>query len=514
VSSYPWLTTLGVVPLVGAAVIAALPKGRDLLAKQLALAFSGVVLVLTVIMALQFKPSGPTFQFVESHSWISSFGISYAVGVDGIALVLIAMAVVLVPVVIIASWHEADDAARPVKVYFALLLVLETMMIGVFAATDLFLFYVFFEAMLIPVYFLIGAFGGAQRSYAAVKFLLYSLFGGLLMLAALIGLYVVSAQQLGHGTFSYDKLLGLTIDPGTQKALFLGFFIAFAIKAPLWPFHTWLPDAAAESTPGTAVLLVGVLDKVGTFGMIRLCLPLFPDAAKFFTPAVLAIAVIGIIYGALVAIGQSDMMRLIAYTSLSHFGFITLGIFAMTSQGQSGATLYMVNHGFSTAGLFIVGGFLVSRRGSRLIADYGGVQRVAPLLAGTFLMMGLASLALPGMSTFVSEFLVLVGTYTRYPVHAVIATVGIILAALYVLIWYQRVATGPAAEKVKGFRDLGRRELLAVVPLMVLLVGLGFFPKPLLDVINPAVSSTLNQVGQTDPPPTVPVAGTLEGTAK
>jgi NADH-quinone oxidoreductase subunit M len=516
VNGFPWLTVLGALPLLGGAAVAALPRGRDLLAKQVALGVSLAVFALALVMAIRFKPgSSAQFQFVEHHPWISSFGVSYSVGVDGIALVLIAMATILVPIVILAGWHEADDAKAQVKTFFALILALETMIIGVFAATDIFLFYVFFEAMLIPVYFLIGSFGGAQRSYAAVKFLLYSLFGGLLMLAALIGLYVVSVHQLGTGTFEYARLLGLHITPSTEKWLFLGFFAAFAIKAPLWPFHTWLPDAAAESTPGTAVLLVGVLDKVGTFGMIRLCLPLFPHASKYFTPVILVLAVVGILYGALVAIGQTDMMRLVAYTSLSHFGFITLGIFAMTSQGQSGSTLYMVNHGFSTAGLFIVGGFLVRRRGSRLIADYGGVQRVAPLLAGSFLVMGLASLALPGLSSFVSEFLVLVGTYTRYPALAVLATLGIVLAAIYVLFWYQRVATGPATENVKGFADLGGREMLAIIPLVALIVALGFFPKPLLDVINPAVSRTLHQVGQTDPTPKVPVDRLVsEGTAK
>jgi NADH-quinone oxidoreductase subunit M len=514
-NGFPWLTTLGALPLLGSVVVAALPRGRELLAKQVALGVSLVVFALTLVMATRFTAgSTQQFQFVEHHPWISSFGVSYSLGVDGIALVLIAMATILVPIVILAGWHEADGAKGQVKTFFALILVLETMIIGVFTATDVFLFYVFFEAMLIPVYFLIGSFGGAQRSYAAVKFLLYSLLGGLLMLAALIGLYVVSVHQRGTGTFEYAQLLGMHITPSTEKWLFLGFFAAFAIKAPLWPFHTWLPDAAAESTPGTAVLLVGVLDKVGTFGMIRLCLPLFPHASKYFTPVILVLAVVGILYGALVAIGQTDMMRLVAYTSLSHFGFITLGIFAMTSQGQAGSTLYMVNHGFSTAGLFIVAGFLVSRRGSRLIADYGGVQRVAPLLAGTFLVMGLATLSLPGLSSFVSEFLVLVGTYTRYPAYAVLATLGIVLAAIYVLFWYQRVATGPATEKVKGFRDLGGREMLAVVPLVALIVAVGFFPKPLLDVINPAVSRTLHQVGQTDPTPPVPVGAALEGTVK
>src|SRR6185437_9660218 len=318
------------------------------------------------------------------------------------------------------------DGRRSVRAYFSLYLLLETMMIGVFAATDLFLFYVFFEAMLIPMYFLIGGFGGPQRSYAAVKFLLYSLFGGLFMLAALIGLYVASGKNLGTGTFDFQTLAdavahdGLGISPGLGKALFLGFFVAFAVKAPLFPFHTWLPDAAAEATPGSAVLLVGVLDKVGTFGMLRYCLELFPGASKFFTPLVIGMAIVGTMYGALLAIGQTDIKRLIAYTSISHFGLITLGVFAMTSTGQSGASLYMVNHGLSTGALFIVAGFLISRRGSQLIDDYGGVNKVAPKLAGVFLIAGLSSLALPGLSSFVSEFLVLVGTFERYKAVAIV----------------------------------------------------------------------------------------------
>jgi NADH-quinone oxidoreductase subunit M len=296
--------------------------------------------------------------------------------------------------------------------------------------------------------------------------------------------------------------------------LFLGFFAAFAIKAPMWPVHTWLPDAAAESTPGTAVLLVAVLDKVGTFGMIRYCLQLFPDASKSFAPYIAVLSVIAVIYGALLAIGQTDMMRLIAYTSVSHFGFITLGIFALTTQGQSGSTLYMVNHGFSTAGLFLLAGFMIQRRGSRQIADYGGIQRVAPLLAGSFLVVGLSGLALPGLSSFVSEFLVLVGTYTRYPVAGVVATLGIVLAALYVLWWYQRAATGPSSDGIKDIKDIGLRETLALAPLIAIIVALGFFPKPLLDVINPAVEHTLQQVNVTDPKPVTPVTASLEGTSK
>jgi len=393
-----------------------------------------------------------------------------------------------------------------VKSYFAMMLVLETMMIGVFAATDVFLFYVFFEAMLVPMYFMIGSYGVGQRQYAAVKFLLYSLLGGLIMLVAVIALYVYSINSSGQGTFLFTQLIHVALSPTTQKWLFLGFFVAFAIKAPLWPFHTWLPDAATSAQPGAAVLLVGVLDKVGTFGMIRYCLDLFPTAAHFFTPLIIVLAVIGVLYGAVVAIGQADMKRLIAYTSVSHMGLITLGIFAMTSQGQVGATLYMVNHGFATGALFILAGFLVSRRGSHLIRDYGGVQKVAPVLAGLFLVAGLAGLALPGLSTFVSEFLVLIGTFTRYQAAAILATVGIILAAIYILWWYQRTMTGPVRQEVATMPDLKARELWAVAPLIALIVVLGVYPKPALDIINPAVTATLSGTHSTDPVPAHPAA--------
>ena len=294
-------------------------------------------------------------------------------------------------------------------------------MIGVFAATDVFLFYVFFESMLIPMYFLIGAYGGPRRSYAAVKFLLFSLFGGLLMLAAVIGLYVQSAKQ-GTGTFSFEALSQLEMSHTAQAWLFLGFFIAFAIKAPLFPFHTWLPDAGAEAPTGSAILLVGVLDKVGTFGFLRYCLPLFPWAAREFAPYVIALSVIGIIYGALLAMGQKDLKRLVSYTSVAHFGFIGMGCFAFTTQAGTGAVLYMVNHGLSTGALFMVLGFLINRGRTRLIGDYSGIAKVAPTLAALFFISGLSSLALPGLSTFISEFLVLLGTFTRYPTAAVIAT--------------------------------------------------------------------------------------------
>src|SRR5579871_2501074 len=518
-NGFPWLTVAGAIPLAGAIVLALIPglpadaapadrRARDLLAKWLALAFSLATLVVVIVIAVKFDVGGPAYQFTEDYSWIPQFGAHYALGVDGIALVLIAMSAVLMPAVILAAWHEADgDGGRPagalparhsVKTYFALMLVLETMMIGVFAATDVFLFYVFFEAMLVPMYFMIGSYGTGRRQYAAVKFLLYSLLGGLLMLVAVIALYVYSARSAvtgHHGTFLFSQLVHVPLSPTVSKWLFLGFFVAFAIKAPLWPFHTWLPDAAASAQPGAAVLMLGVMDKVGTFGMLRYCFELFPAGAKYFTPLVITLAVIGVLYGAVVAIGQQDMKRLIAYTSVSHFGLIVLGVFVMTSQGVSGATLYMVNHGFATGALFLLAGFLIVRRGSDRIEDFGGVQKVAPVLAGLFLISGLAGLSLPGLSTFVSEFLVLVGTFSRYKVAGSFAVAGIVLAAIYILWMYQRTMNGPTSEAVIGMQDLRVRELVAVVPLVFLIVALGVYPKPVLDVINPAVKATMSQVG-------------------
>ncbi len=541
-SNFPWLTVAGAIPLAGTLAVCLTPgrsapgsdadrRSRDLLVKRIALVTTIATLGVTIAMAVSFKTGGPRFQFTQTYQWIPQFGVHYAVGVDGIALVLILMTVVLMPVVVLASWNDAEGLSDPageaaperrgltaprrhsVKTYFALLLVLETMMIGVFAATDVFLFYVFFEAMLIPMYFMIGSYGVGQRQYAAVKFLLYSLLGGLLMLAAVIALYVYSTQSaaLGHhGTFLFTDLARVALSPTSQKWLFLGFFVAFAIKAPLWPFHTWLPDAATAAQPGAAVLLVGVLDKVGTFGMIRYCLDLFPSASHYFTPLVITLAVIGVLYAAIVAIGQRDLKRLIAYTSVSHFGLITLGVFAMTSQGQVGATLYMVNHGFATGALFLIAGFMIARRRSSQIADYGGVQKVAPVLAGLFLIAGLAGLSLPGLSTFVSEFLVLIGTFTKYEVAAGLATAGIILAAIYILWMYQRTMTGPVRPEVATMPDLHARELWAVGPLIALIIALGVYPKPVIDVINPAVQKTLVQAHSTNPVPPHPAGVVLD----
>ncbi|NKR29036.1 NADH-quinone oxidoreductase subunit M [Rhodococcus hoagii] len=516
-NGFPWLTALWLLPLAGAVVAAALPARRKTAARWLALVVGSATLAIAVLLAVRFEPGGERYQFVESHSWIPAFGTRYDLGLDGIALALVLLTAVLVPLLLLAGWRDVDaDDTRPraTHLYVALILVVESMVLMSFLALDILLFYVLFEAMLIPMYFLIGGYGqpGPGRSRAAVKFLLYNLLGGLIMLAAVIGLYVVTAgadSPFTSGTFDFRAIVDavstgeLTMSGPVANALFLGFMFAFAVKAPLWPLHSWLPDAAVQSTPVTAVLMMAVVDKVGTFAMLRYCLQLFPDAAQYFAPLVVTLAVVSIVYGALLAIGQTDVMRLIAYTSISHFGFIVLGVFAMTSQGQSGSTLYMVNHGFSTAALMLVAGFLVTRRGTRVIADYGGVQKVAPLLAGTFLIAGLATLSLPGLAPFVSEFLVLIGTYTRYPAAAVVATVALVLAALYVLWLYQRMMTGPVASGTGRIRDLRRRELVVVTPLIALLLVLGVYPKPILDVVTPAVADTLTTIDRQDPAPVV-----------
>ena len=514
-TNFPWLTLLWAIPFVGAAVIIVLPASLRQFAKYAGLFVALAVLALVLLLAVRFNPAGEQFQFVENRPWIPSFGTGYILGIDGIALALVVLTAVLVPLLMIAGWHDADDrpglAGRGPHSYIALTLAVEGMVMMSLTALDILLFYVFFEAMLIPMYFLIGGFGGTNRSKAAVKFLLYNLFGGLVMLAAVVGLYVVTSasKAFDAGTFDFRAITDavatgkFVLQPGIANVLFLGFMFAFAVKAPLWPFHRWLPGAAVEATPASAVLMMAVMDKVGTFGMLRYCLPLFPDSATYFRPVIITLAVIGIVYGAILAIGQTDVMRLIAYTSISHFGFIILGIFVMNSQGQAGSTLYMVNHGISTAALFLVAGFLVSRRGTRTIAAYGGVQKVAPILAGTFLISGLATLSLPGLAPFISEFLVLIGTFTRYPGFAVCATIALVLSALYVLWMYQRMMTGPVTEGNETVRDLGPRELLVVAPLIALLITLGVYPKIALDVINPAVTATLTSIHQPDPTPTV-----------
>ncbi len=519
-NSVPWLSVLWLLPLAGSVLVILLPPGLRRLAKWTGLVVGVLTLAVAIVITVGFKSGGGPYQFVESHSWIPAFGATYSLGVDGIAVVLVLLTAVLIPVLQVAGWNDGGERTRGVHAYIALTLAIESMVLISVVALDVLLFYVFFEAMLIPMYFLIGGFGGgAGRSRAAVKFLLYNLFGGLIMLAAVIGLYVVTAEH-GSGTFDFREIVAgvasgrYGADSAVFKALFLGFMFAFAIKAPLWPFHRWLPDAAVEATPATAVLMMAVMDKVGTFGMLRYCLQLFPGASTYFRPLIVVLAVIGVIYGAVVAIGQTDIMRLIAYTSISHFGFIILGIFVMTSQGQSGSTLYMLNHGLSTAAVFLIAGFLISRHGSRAIADYGGVQKVAPILAGTFLVSAMATLSLPGLAPFISEFLVLLGTFNRYWLAASFGVTALVLSAIYMLWLYQRMMTGPVATGNEKIGDLRARELVVVAPLIALLLVLGVYPKPVLDIINPAVENTMTTIGQHDPAPRVPAVNRAPRTAE
>ncbi len=490
------LTALILVPLVGSLIVAFLPS---LSARAAAIGISAGTLGVGIAAALQYDVDGG-MQLTETHNWIEAFGVHYALGVDGLGILMVLLTVVLVPIVMLAGWNDGDE--NP-KSFYAWVLALEALSLAVFCATDVFLFYVVFEATLIPAYFLVGGFGREGRSAAAVKFLMFQLAGGLVLLASVIGLYVVSAQQ-GTPSYLLSDLMELDIDTEAGRWLFVGFFIAFAIKAPLFPVHTWLADTTEKATPGTSVLLVCVLDKIGTFGMLRFCLGIFPEASQWATPVVVTIAVISIIYGALVAIGQDDVLRLIGLTSLSHFGFITLGIFVFSSQGGSGAILYMVNHGIGTAALFLVAGYLIKRRGTTLISEMGGIEKATPVLAGLMLVAGLATLGLPGLSPFVSEFLVLLSAFDYAWWVGAFAVTGIVLAAIYVLWMYQRIMTGPTPADVENTPDVTLRELLAVVPLMVALVGFGFFPQPLLDASNPYIDGLMQHVGVTDEEPVVP----------
>jgi NADH-quinone oxidoreductase subunit M len=520
----PWLTILALLPVVGAvALIFAGVKA----AKQVALAVSLITLAFALYIATTQFTIGGGMQLVEQAPWIKPLGVYYALGLDGVGLTLVLLVVIITPVVIIASWRDFEPVDGPKqveesrstgaetlapkydsRVFFALVLVVQSCALYLFLATDVFLFYVFFEVILIPMYFLIGGFGpGPRRTYAAAKFLIFGLLGGFVMLASIIGLYVQS-DRAGEPSYLLSTLSQLNFGTATGRWLFIGFMFAFAIKAPLVPLHTWLPDAAEESTAGGATMMVGVMDKIGTFGMIRFCLGLFPEASQWATPVVLVLATISILYGAILAIGSRDIMRFIAYTSISHFGFIVLGIFAFTSQSLTGSSLYMLNHGLATAALFVMAGYLIKRRGSRDMNAYRGVDQVAPVLAGLLLFAGLNTLSLPGLGSFVSEFMVLAGTFGRHPAYAVVSTLAIVLAALYILIMYQRTMTGPASEEVKEkITELNGRERLAMAPLVLLILLLGVFPKPMLSIIEPSTQATMQHVGVTDPEPRVSAEG-------
>ena len=492
-AAFPWLTVLILVPLAAAVVLASV-KALHRHAKVYGLAVSGLVLVGAIAAFVsEFDPAGGV-QLAETYSWMPTLGVSIAWGVNGMGAVMIGLAVFLVPIVILTAEHdrflrpEEADAGRRTAGYIAWILALEAIMIGIFAAQDVFLFYVLFEAMLIPVYFLIGSYGGPQRKAAALKFLLYSLAGGLIMLVGVVAVYV--AGPGGPEGFLIANLAGgVEGSQSAQMLMFLSFFIAFAVKAPMFPVHTWLPDATEQGPAGTSALLVGVLDKVGTYGMIALCLPLFPGAAKDAALVIMVLAVVSIIWGGLVAIYSRDLMRLVAFTSVSHFGFMVLGIFSGSEVAMTGAILYMVAHGVGTAALFLIVGYLAKRGGSQNVTDYGGWQRVTPVLAGTFLVAGLATLSLPGLSGFVPEFMVLIGTFDVSRILGGAAVIGVILAALYILLPYQRVFTGPRPDV--GVKDLGGAEKTAVGVLTAAMLALGFMPGPVIDLVSPVAEDTV-----------------------
>ena len=477
------LTLTVFLPLAGALVLACLPRGGRDLARWTALAFSLATLGLAVALAVRFQLGEPGFQLGVNASWVRSLGVRFRLGVDGISLPLVLLTALLAPLAVIGSWRLRD---RP-RSYLALLLVLETGLIGVFATLDLLLFYIFWEAVLVPSYFLVGSWGGQRRIAAAVKFFVYTLLGGLLMLVGIVGLAYLHAKATGSPSFDYEALRDLGKDPVTQRWLFAAFFAAFAIKTPLVPLHSWLPDTYVQAPTTTTVLLAGVMSKMGVYGFLRLSLPLFPNASHWFQPLMLTLAVVGILYGALVATAQRDFKRLVAYSSVSHLGFIVLGIFAFNLQGLQGGVFYMVAHGVVIGGLFFVTGMLQERRGTSEMARLGGLQGTMPRMAGVMLVITLAAVALPGLVGFVGEFLTLIGAFLTNRAAAVGGAGGVILGAVYLLWAYQRMWQGAGgADPGRGAGDLDGREWAIVVPLLAVIIALGIFPKPLLQRIEPA----------------------------
>lgn len=499
-ATFPLLSLMVVVPALGAVALGVIAPLRAW-ARQIGLAVSLLVLAGAIIAVCQFDyHAAGSYQFAETHAWIPVIGTSWALGVNGLGLAMVCLSAILVPITLAAAWKEDDQMADPEASragYVALTLAAEAFMVLIFAARDVFLFYVAFEAMLVPMYFLIGRFGrgGVQAKAAALKFLLYSLAGGLIMLAGVIALYTVAPVE--RNQYLLDNLAGkLDASAGMEMFIFITFFIAFAIKAPMVPVHTWLADTTEVARPGTSTLLVGVLDKIGTFGMITLCLTIFPEASHRAALPIICLALVSVLWGALAALAQKDLMRLISFTSVSHFGIMVMGIFVGSQLALTGAMVYMIAHGLSIAGLFLIGGFLTQRGGTQAIDGYGGMRVVTPVLAGTFLVVGLAAIALPGLSGFVPELMVLVGTFGVLPWAAGIAVLAVVAAALYILLPFQKIFTGPTRPERKGLTDLTWREKLAVVtPLIALMLVLGLYPSPLVSTLDPvAEHSVLAQV--------------------
>jgi NADH-quinone oxidoreductase subunit M len=508
VSDFPWLTVVTFAPLAGAVILLiALPLPRrrpeaggfsgDEPWRWWTLAVSVVTFVLSVGALTAFDGDRAGFQLVEEASWVGPLNFRYVLGVDGISLFMVLLTTFLMPLAILASWN----VDRQVPYFMASLLALETAMLGTFVALDLLLFFVFFEAMLFPMYLVIGIWGSGRRVYAAVKFFLYTMAGSAFLLVAILFLYARSGTVLGQPTFDLRELAGLDLPAVTARLLFLAFFVAFAVKVPLFPLHTWLPDAHTEAPTAGSVILAGVLLKIGAYGLIRFNLSLFPEASAYFRTFVIVLAVIGIVYGAVVALIQSDVKRLVAYSSVSHLGFVVLGIFAGTVQGMSGGVLQMVNHGLSTGALFLVVGMLYDRTHTRELDRLGGLGAQVPALAGFFLVVALSSLALPGLNGFVGEFLILSGTFEVARLAAVIAAAGVVLSAIYLLWAYQRTMHGELRPGLERTPDLSARDYAALVPVIVAIVAIGVYPKPLLDRIEPAAGRHVQLMQVESAPP-------------
>jgi NADH-quinone oxidoreductase subunit M len=487
-SDWPFLDITIFLPLGGAVLIGLLPKGNENLIRLGALAVTVAAFVVSLGILANFDASDAGFQQGLSAEWIPEWGVGYITGIDGISLWMVMLTTFLMPLGVLASWSISSR----VKPYFIFLLALETGMLGVFAALDMFLFYLFWEATLVPMYFLIGMWGYGGRLYAAMKFFLFTLVGSLLMLVAILFLYFTAT---GVPTFSYEALLGTTLQLDTQRLLFLAFFASFAVKVPLVPLHTWLPDAHTEAPTAGSVMLAGVLLKMGAYGLIRFGIPLFPDAARELVPLVIGLSLAGILYGATVAAMQRDLKRLIAYSSVAHLGFVTLGVFVGSIQGMSGGVLQMVSHGLSTGALFMLVGALYERRHTRLIADFGGLAKSIPIFSGVFLFVALSSLGLPGLNGFVGEFLVLLGTFFTYRWWVVPAAFGVVLAAVYLLWAYQRVFHGPVTRpENRDLPDINLREIVMLAPVLALILFIGVYPKPFLERIEPAAQRVVDQL--------------------
>jgi NADH-quinone oxidoreductase subunit M len=494
---FPILSSIVALPVAGAILLLFIrgdEERRAPLVRKVALLVSLLVFAETLLLWIRFNTASGDFQFVERHAWIPAFGIEYFVGVDGISLLLLVLTGFLTPLALLGSWESVHKQTRAFCIF---VLLLESAMMGVFISLDLFLFYIFWDAMLVPMYFLIGIWGYERRIYAAIKFILYTMAGSVLMLLAILGLAYL--HYTATGTYSFDllKLYEMQVPLHPQFWFFLAFALAFAIKVPLFPFHTWLPDAHVEAPTAGSVILAGVMLKMGTYGLVRFAFPLFPEAAAYFAPALAVLAVIGIIYGALVAMVQPDMKKLVAYSSVSHLGFVVLGIAAMNTQGVSGAVYQMLSHGISTGGLFLIVGMLSDRRHTRLIAEYGGLKKVMPHLVAAFLIVTLASIGLPGLNGFVGEFLILLGAFRWDPRLAAFAATGVILSATYMLWMFQRVNYGPVTnEKNANLPDLRPREWAVIVPIIAVAILMGVLPNLFLRPIEPSVERMLNHYRQ------------------